>query len=363
MPPTDVQDKTLPVWGTLITAAVLLSWITGCSGTHTYTARNLPTELRAPRVENVQTLDLSRLAGPPVSSDLIDRGDLLEVSITAGLSADETLTFPVRVMENGNVFITQLGLLQLAGLRPTEAERQITAVCIQRNLFVQPQVAVKIDEQRENRIRVVGGVLEPGTYYLPRSSSYLLAALTAAGSLAEDAGTQITIQRPASNDGGVRMASHSEPSSSSSANQPTLISLNLAEVVNRPGGGYYLPDGSVVRVEKRQPAPISVVGLVRSPGQYDFPLNHDLRVFAAIALGGGKSSQLADKVFVMRYHPETQELTTIRLSLRSAKDKPEENLLLAPGDIVIVEQTTETVIADILTSMIRFGMSASIPVF
>jgi len=37
-------------------------------------------------------------------------------------------------------------------------------------------------------------------------------------------------------------------------------------------------------VERRQPRPIQVIGLVRKPGQYEFPINHDLRLFDAIAL-------------------------------------------------------------------------------
>ncbi|HYW79478.1 MAG TPA: SLBB domain-containing protein, partial [Thermoguttaceae bacterium] len=198
-----------------------------------------------------------------------------------------------------------------------------------------------------------------------RSSSYLLAAITAAGGLAEDAGTQITIQRPASSEGNVRLTSYSDSATPVADNQPTLVTLNLAEAITQTGPGEYLPSGTTVRVEQRNPAPIEVVGLVKRPGQYDFPVNHDLRVFGAIALGGGVSSQLADKVLVMRYQPETGELVTIDLSLYSAKRNTDENLLLAPGDIVSVEQTPATVVAGIITNVIRFGvgMSTNLPIF
>jgi len=369
MPPIDVRDKSLSALKTLIAAVILLSWMTGCSSVHRYKVANLPAEFRAASVENVQTLDLTRLAGPPVDSEIIECGDLLEVTIAAGLSADDTSTFPVRVDEHGMAMLPELGQLRLAGLQLMWAEQQISAACRQRGLILQPQVTVTMKQQRENRILVVGGVEEAGVHMLPRSSSYLLAAITAAGGLADDAGTQITIQRPASPEGNVRLAGYTDSATGSATaapnNQPTLVTLNLAEAITRSGGGEYLPGGTTVRVEQRNPAPVEVVGLVRKPGQYDFPVNHDLRVFGAIAMGGGVSSQLADKVLVMRYHPETGELTTIELSLYSAKRNTDENLLLAPGDIVSVEQTAATAVAGIITNVIRFGvgMSTNLPLF
>lgn len=365
MQPTDVRDKSLSALKTLIAAVILLSWMTGCSSVRRYKVSNLPAELRATSVENVQTLDLSRLAGPPVDNEIIDCGDLLEITIAAGLSVDDTSTFPVRVDDQGMATLPELGQLRLAGLRPIWAEQQISAACRQRGLIIQPQVTVMMKQQRKNQIMVIGGVEKSGVVMLPRSSSYLLAAITAAGGLAEDAGTKITIQRPASAEGSVRLAGYTESATPMPNNRPTLVTLNLAEAVTRPGGGEYLPPGTTVRIEQLRPAPIEVIGLVRKPGQYDFPVNHDLRAIGAIALGGGASSRLADKVLVMRYHPETGELTTIELSLYAAKRNTEENLLLAPGDIVSVEQTPATIAADIVTNFIRFGigMSTNIPLF
>ncbi len=363
MPPTDAQDKSSTVLRTVTTAAVLLCWIAGCSGTRSYTAGNLPAELHASPIVNAQTLNLTHLAGPPVNSQMINRNDLLEVTIVAGLSSEDTWTGPVRVADNGVAILPEIGPLQLAGLHITWAEQKIATASIQQGLYLQPQVTVTMEQQAENRITVSGGVNEPGVYPLPRSSSDVLAALTAAGGLAEDAGTHITIRCLATTEGDVRLAGYNEASLSSPGGRPTLVTLNMAEVVDSPGEGYYLPDGSTIRVEQRNPAPISVVGLVRKPGQYDFPTNHDLRVFGAIGLGGGISSQLANEVLVMRYHPETGELIPIKLSLSSAKKNAEENLLLAPGDIVSVEQSPATIVSDVLSRVIRFGMSASVPVF
>lgn len=365
MPPTDVQDKSLSGLRTLIAAVILVSWTTGCSSVRRYEASSLPVELRAAPIENVQTLDLTRLAGPPVDSEMIECGDLLEVTIAAGLSKDDTSTFPVRVDDRGMAMLPELGQLRLAGLRLMWAEQQVATACRQRGLINQPQVTVTMKQQRENRIMVVGGVENAGMHMLPRSASYLLAAITAAGGLSEDAGTKITIQRPASSEGNVRLAGYTDSAMPPINNQPTLVTLNLAEAITQPGGREYLPGGTTVRIEQRHPAPIEVVGLVNKPGQYDFPMNHDLRVFSAVAMGGGVSSALADKVLVMRYHPVTGELTTIEVSIYAAKRNTDENLLLAPGDIVSVEQTAATAVAGIITNVIRFGvgMSTNVPMF
>ena len=111
-----------------ICAALFLSGFAGCSVGKIHTASNLPLELQASVVGNAQTVDLSQFAGPPVDGSLIDYGDILEVSIAAGLSADDVTTFSARVGENGVTLLPEIGQVQLAGLPLMSAEQQITAM-------------------------------------------------------------------------------------------------------------------------------------------------------------------------------------------------------------------------------------------
>ncbi|HID78740.1 MAG TPA: hypothetical protein EYP56_22445 [Planctomycetaceae bacterium] len=358
--------------GTLLLATLLA----GCSATRHYRAADCPPELLAPPVQNAQTVDLSRFAGPPADSERIERGDVLEVSIAAGLDAAAITRFPVRVGEDGNGIIPELGPVPLAGLKLMGAEQVIAAACVHRGLFRQPQVTVTMKERGTNRITVLGAVEEPGVYELPRGSSYLMSALVAAGGLAEDAGTVVEIRRPlgSASPGGTTLASFAqgttgprhagrETTSLMPEEQVRVARVDLASEILLGPQGKYLEDGSVVRVERRHPEPIQVIGLVKKPGQYELPVNHEVRVLGAIAMAGGLTQQVADKVYVIRNPAgEPNATAVIEVSLRKAKRNLAENIRLAPGDTVSVEHTPLTVLMEVI-NVIRFGIGGSFALY
>jgi polysaccharide export outer membrane protein len=347
--------------------ALLLTAVCGCAGNHVYRAVSLPPELDAPPVVNAQVLDLSRFAGPPTSSERINPGDVLEVSIAAGLGSDDVTTFPVRVTDTGMAVMPEIGQLALAGMDLGDAEQAVAAACLHRQLYREPHVTVTMKRPRRNRVTVIGAVEKPGVYELANGASYLLEAIVAAGGLAEDAGTNVEIRRPygssalvSSPDGvqaGVRLASGAERTDSVDFKR-----IDLAEVVRHGGTDEYLPDSSAVMIERRQPHPIEVLGLVRKPGQYELPPNQELRVLGAIALTGGLSNAMADKVYVLRTDPQTGKTAVIELSVKQAKRNREENIRLAPGDIVSVERTPSTLVMDAL-NFVRVNVGGSIPLF
>jgi len=315
--------------------------------------------------QNAQTLDLSGFAGPPVNHDLIDRGDLLDVSIAAGLNEDAVTQFVVRVGGNGTAVIPEIGRLQFAGMPLMAAEGQITATCVQRGLYRQPHVTVRMNTPRVNRVTVLGAVEKPGTCSLPRSSSYLMHALMGAGGLAEDAGTLVEIRRPV---GPTALASAEQPGAGDvqlagatmPAGRVSRVCLNLAEAAGQPHATQYLEDGAVVTVQRRNPEPIEVIGLVKVSGQYDFPVNHDLRLLGAIALASGLESKLASEAIVIRKAPYGQPPVHIKVNLSKAKSDPNENIRLAPGDVVSVEPNAGTT-AVAAIHLIRFGVGTSLP--
>jgi len=79
-------------------------------------------------------------------------------------------------------------------------------------------------------------------------------------------------------------------------------------------------------------------------------------------MAGGLSSQVADKIYVIRHVSDQPEPVVIQVSVRDAKTSGQENLALAPGDVVSVEQTPATVMVDGLKSLVRFGVNAAAPV-
>lgn len=321
-------------------------------------------------VQSAHRLDLTRLAGPPVSSERIHAGDVLDLSIAGGLGSDAVTEFPVRVNDDGSVWLPEVGEIRVAGLEPGGAEQAIAMACIDRGQFVRPTVNVTMNHQRVNRITVVGGVEKQGIVELPLGDSYLLSAIVAAGGLAEDAGTNVEIRQPAPIDrvafepdlppgaSQVRQAS----ATTGTGNSLVTIRVDLVESVTGGQGGQYLEDGAVVMVEQREPRPVEVIGLVNEPGQYEYPVNKNLTLLSALALAGGLKNPLADGVIVRRTRGENEEPIVIKASIQKAKYSSAENVLLEPGDVVSVEKSAATVVLDAVR-IINFSIGSAVPLF
>lgn len=311
---------------------------------------------------------------PP--SDVIDVGDVIEVTVAASLSATDTVVIPVRINDQGNASLPVIGEMSLAGLDLIGAEAAISGAAVQRGLYRSPQVTVTMKQRRLNRVTVVGAVKTPNVYELPRRSSDLLAAITAAGGLAPDAGADVEIRLPGSDkpvrspivadrgrDAEIEPAGHTEfeePSTTASVRRPKTVTVNLVTATTEgTSKNLYVPDGAVVHIEKRTPTPVHVIGLVGKPGQYEFPLTRPLRVLDAIALAGGTSTPVADKVFVIRKSAKQDEPVLVQLSLKKAKKDGEWNLRLGEGDTVSVEETPSTVVIHAL-QLIRPGIGMSL---
>jgi len=368
--PADSTGK--PCLGLMCCLLVLAA---GCADKSRYYASTLPDHLQVRPIDNVQTVDLSRLATTTVSNEFIDRGDVLEITISAGLTSDDTTTIPARVSESGTAQLPVIGPVHLAGLELEGAEQAIAAACRYRGLYKDPHVTVTMKRQRMNKVTVIGAVEEPGAYDLPRGASDLLSAIVAAGGLAKDAGTHVEIRQPgtiggadpgrpapvADSDGnGPRLTAGFSPAPiTTTTARPKAIRVNLVTAAQEGRGGVTLDDGAVIMVEKRDPAPVQVIGLVNKPARYDFPVGQDLRVLDAIALAGGVSSNLADKVWVSRRVPGSPDPAVIELSIKEAKQKGNANIRLMPGDVVSVEQTPATILLDTIR-LINFGVGTSL---
>lgn len=353
---------------------VLVLLLAGCSSTR-YTAHSLPAQFRAKSQANPRLLDLSRLAASYPSSELIANGDVLEVTVSTGLSQNETVTNRARVGDDGAASLPGIGNIPLAGLELEDAEIAVSAACIQKGLYRHPHVTVTMHRRRVNKVTVIGGVEKEGSYEIPRDSCDLLAAIYAAGGLAKDAGTNVEIRSPRGEL--ILPGGESEPSAPiadagtispighstitpAGSERPRSVRIDLVSAVREGGGQYLLPDGAVVKVEKREPQPVQVIGLVKDAGRKEFPLGHDLHVLDAVALAGGPNNPLADKVYVIRPVTTSPDPAVIEVSMKKAKQSGEENLLLAPGDIVSVEQTPTTILLDTLR-LVNFGFGASLP--
>jgi polysaccharide export outer membrane protein len=146
---------------------------------------------------------------------------------------------------------------------------------------------------------------------------------------------------------------------------PQTMRIDLAQAEPMRSPNYGLGDRDVVMVLPDDKRLIHVTGLVQKPDQLELPRNKDVTLLDAIALAGGVKSPLADKVYVIRQLPDMPQPAVIQVSLAKAKHDGNENLRLAPGDLVSVEQTIATTLFDTATSLFRVtaGLGGSLATF
>ncbi len=357
-------------FGCALIAAAASCGLSGCVSNDVYQASELPTALQATHIENPKTLDLIRLANGTYNNELIAADDVLEVNILAGLNPkDNPPAMQPRVSKTGMISLPEVGDVNVAGLDLESAESAIATACVQRQIYRRPHVTVSMKRQATNRVMIAGAVKNPNYYNLPRGSSDILSAIVAAGGLADDAGTNIEVRNPSgepiSRDriaqglgptGDMKLVGHSETLPTGIRSGPTMFKVDLVSATKSGQAAAPLTDGSIVTVERRDPESIQVTGLVRNPGEIKYPIGTDLRLLEAISRAGWTSNQGANKVYIIRKAPRQ---IVIQASLREAKRNPNENLLLAPGDTVSVEQTPATVMIDTL-HLIRFAVGTSL---
>ena len=375
---------------------LLLGWSLisagGCASVVVYPQDMLPEWHAQP----VGDLNNAPPAGPMTRPDSqrIGAGDVLEVTIAWGPGEDGMSKFPVRVDRDGYADVLLVGEVDLLGLLPDQAERAIHAAGVRAGVFKRVHVVVVMEEQRVNRVTIIGAVKEPGVYELPRGESHLSAAVAEAKGFSEKASTIVEIHRaariiprrrkrprgpqfdpsvrsqpvsygdsPGYDSPGYDSPGYEDQSEPEIERPGATIRLDLSDPRTYENGGIYLEDGDVVKVMPRDSQPIHVMGLVNAPGQFELEPNKNMRMLDAIALAKGRSSQMADKVHLIRHIPGRAEPLVIEISVREAKLHGQGNLLLMPGDIVSLEQTPITMVLDTIKTFVRFTIGSSVALF
>ena len=391
-----------------IMLAIALAAVAGCQQGG-YQASSLPLAYAAPPVRPAKSIDLSRLSRNTLGNNIIYPGDVIHVTVATPLGAtnpaagEESLA--LRVDNEGVVHDPEIGPIPVAGLELAAAEALIKEEAIRRGKYLDPIVTVTLGERKANRVTVMGAVTKPGQYELPAAGSDLLAALSAAEGLSDEAGAIIEIRHPDVAPGWasrsqldpqiVRAGYRGEVEEvDDDWNQGELVPGDVDQYATRPGvmnrgeptpadpiypgssrrfvridlleaergaesPDIHLEDGSAVVVMRQPSRNVQVMGLVQQGAQYEIPPGVDMRVLGAIAMAGGPSMSLADKVHIIRQSPDDKTIL-IETTISEAKRSDAANLRLMPGDVVSVEETPITFVISTVQNSLRF---AAIPLF
>lgn len=311
---------------------------------------NLPDNLVARPVVSATQLNLAGLDGGAINVNAIYPGDVLQVAVVTGAERRDDTNWRLRVDERGAIHLPQVGPVQVAGLELVAAERLIGEVYRRRQIYLHPSVSLTVEARRTRQITVEGAVAKPGSYDLPASNADLTAALLAAGGLTDEADTIVQVRQvhtrqanpqsldsePTANE--ARQAGFEQPQTS----HVDVRHIDLATIDSDDQPAMLLDDGALVTVTRRPVPTVGVVGLVKSSKQLPYPIGKELRLLDAITAAGGTNTELANKVFVVRRMPDSEETVIIKTSIAKAKRDLDWNVLLSPGDVVSVEETPQT---------------------
>jgi polysaccharide export outer membrane protein len=251
-------------------------------------------------------------AAPGKLQDLhIGIGDLLQVTMfgTQDFNAD------FRVSSSGDISLPPLGLVHVAGLSTSEAEKLIERQLVEGGFYREPRVSVFEKEYVTQGVSILGEVKNPGVYPL-LADRHLLDLISQAGGLTANASKTISVTHPGESTPSV-VALSPDPALAATANPPIL-----------PGDTIVVATAGVVYV----------IGNVNKPGGYPMTDNQ-LTVLQALALAGGNSPMAAlDRAQIVRQVKGARE--AVPISVKKILDGRDKDIRLQAQDILFIPGST-----------------------
>lgn len=399
--------------------AALCLWSSGCAAFTNPVADGIPVSrlpdevFGRPRTE-LQPVPLNLLRQKDIESHVVDKGDVLAIvceeilgKVKMGKDAlgldivqqqpppvqfnpnpnalkPAFTGYPVPVQDDGTIMLPELPPLKVKGLTLVEVQKLIVkAITVDKKLVVpgkervlvdliqprQIQVLVVREDTQGGQIGGVGGVIGANrkgagfTIKLDSGKNDLLRALNATGGPPGlDAKNEVIIRRgqydpadPAK--GYVRIPLRARP------DEP--ITFTEQDII--------LNDGDTVYIEARDTEAFYTAGLLGS-AQVPLPRDYDLRVIEAItqvrgplingsfnqnqftpqAVNTGLGNPNASLVTVVRTLPNQQRIR-IRVDLNQAFRDLRENILIQPGDILVMQEKPSEATARYFTQTFRLN--------
>lgn len=277
--------------------------------------------------------------GPNLSVARLGKDDLIGITV---YDAPE-LTRTVRVDAEGNIRLPMVRQhIQAAGLLPAELETAIATALVNENVLVNPVVAVTVAEYHSRPITIVGAVRNPTTIQASGTVT-LLDAITRAGGISGNAGSEI-------------MVSHQSPNADG-----TSITLTdripvraLMESTDSPAN-MKLSGGEIIRVPEA--GQIYVVGNVKRPGVFQITNDSESSVMKAMALTGGLDSFSSHTAYIYRIDGTSGRKNEIPVAIKKILARKSPDVPLYGNDMLYVPNATgQRVTAKTLELTVGLGL-------
>jgi polysaccharide export outer membrane protein len=209
------------------------------------------------------------------------------------------------------------------GLMPEELEQAIAEALKTQEILVDPFVTVTVAEYHLLPISVAGAVRTPITFQPVEKQTTLLEAITRAGGLAPEAGSEILV---------------TAPQSPADTAPPLVRRIQVKSLIDGadPAANILLEGGEEIRVPER--GKIYVVGNVKMPGAFAVqdPSGTSMSILKVLALAQGLSPYATNEAYIYRVEGGTTSKNEIPVDLKKIMDRKAPDVPLLPNDVLYI---------------------------
>ena len=265
-------------------------------------------------------------AGTAQESYLLGPEDLLSIQV---MGAPEIAEKPVRIDLNGNIELTYLGAIKVAGLTLSQTKALITERL--KIMIREPEVSVGIEEFRSQPVTVAGAVNAPGVHQI-RGGKTLLEVLSMSGGIRQDAANSLNLTRRVEM-GRIPLDSvRVDPSGRFSTARIDIHDLMEAK---DPAVNILVQPNDVISVPRAEM--VYVVGEVQKAGGYVLNDRERISLLKALSLAGGLNREAAPQnARILRAGPEGGDKAEIAVDLKKILQGERKDVDLAPEDILFI---------------------------
>jgi polysaccharide export outer membrane protein len=249
----------------------------------------------------------------------IHPNDLVGVSVYG----EPDLTRTVRVGADGTIRLPMLKeKIKADGLMPEQLEQAIVDALKTQEILVDPFVTVTVAEYHSLPISVAGAVKTPITFQPIEKTTTLLEAITRAGGLSPEAGSEILVTTP-----------------SPAGDAPPLVHrIQVKSLIDAadPAANLALVGGEEIRVPER--GKIYVVGNVKTPGAFAVqdPSGTSMSILKALALAQGLTPYATNEAYIYRLEGGTTSKNEIPVDLKKIMDRKAPDVPLMANDVLYI---------------------------
>lgn len=256
---------------------------------------------------------------PNLPAQKIHANDLVGVSVYG----EPDLTRTVRVGADGTIRLPMVKeKIKADGLMPEQLEQAIADALKAGEILIDPYVTVTVAEYHNSRlpISVAGAVRSPITFQ-PADKTTLLEAITRAGGLVPEAGSEILVTGPAS----------------VVSDTPLVRRIQVKSLIETadPASNLVLEGGEEIRVPALVVAKVYVVGNVKSPGA--FPIEDSgTSILKVLALSQGLAPYATNEAYIYRREGAGGSKNEIPIDLKRIMERKSPDIPLLANDILYI---------------------------